>query len=279
MSEIEIWQAAVLGVVEGITEYLPVSSTGHLTITEQLLGLDIKDEAITAYTAVIQIGAIAAALIFFFKDIVRLVGAWTRGLFSSAARQELDYRLAWYVIVGSIPVGLVGFFAQDLIKGGLRSLWVVAGALILWSIPMAFAEHAATQIKGEKGLTMKDALIIGFTQCLSLIPGVSRSGATITAGLLRDLDRVTATRLSFLLGIPALTAAGLYELKDALTGPSVSTATLAVGTVMSFLVAYVAIAWLLKFVAHHTMLTFVWYRVGIGVIIIGLLATGTITAY
>jgi len=278
MSQIEIWQAAVLGVVEGITEYLPVSSTGHLTITEQLLGLDITDESITAYTAVIQMGAIAAALIFFFKDITRLLGAWFRGVFSAAARQEFDYKLAWYVIAGSIPVGVVGFLAQDLIKGGLRSLWVVAAALILWSIPMAFAEHAATQIKGERGLTLKDSLIIGLTQCLSLIPGVSRSGATITAGLLRDLDRVTATRLSFLLGIPALTAAGAYELKDALGAPAVSVAALAVGTAVSFLVAYAAIAWLLRFVAHHTMMTFVWFRVAIGGAIIALLATGTITA-
>jgi undecaprenyl-diphosphatase len=278
MSQIEIWQAAVLGVVEGITEYLPVSSTGHLTITEQLLGLDITDESITAYTAVIQMGAIAAALIFFFKDITRLLGAWFRGVFSAAARQEFDYKLAWYVIAGSIPVGVVGFLAQDLIKGGLRSLWVVAAALILWSIPMAFAEHAATQIKGERGLTLKDSLIIGLTQCLALIPGVSRSGATITAGLLRDLDRVTATRLSFLLGIPALTAAGAYELKDALGAPAVSTAALAVGTIVSFIVAYAAIAWLLRFVAHHTMMTFVWYRVALGGAIIALLVTGTVTA-
>jgi undecaprenyl-diphosphatase len=279
MSQIEIWQAVVLGVVEGITEFLPISSTGHLTITEQLMGLDIKDEAITAYTAVIQMGAIAAALLYFLKDILRLAGAWIRGLFSASVRQESDYRLAWYVIIGSIPVGVVGFLAQDYIKGGLRSLWVVAGALILWSIPMAFAEHAATQIKDEKGLTFKDTLIIGFTQCLSLIPGVSRSGATITAGLLRDLDRVTATRLSFFLGIPALTAAGAYELKDALGGPAVSTTTLAVGTIVSFVVAYAAIAWLLRFVANHTMLTFVWYRVALGAAIIGLLVTGTIQAY
>jgi undecaprenyl-diphosphatase len=279
MSQIEIWQAAVLGVVEGITEFLPISSTGHLTISEQLMGLDIKDPAITGYTAVIQMGAIAAALIYFFKDILRLAGAWIRGLFSSSARQESDYRLAWYVIFGSIPVGVVGFLAQDYIKGGLRSLWVVAGALILWSLPMAFAEHAATQIKDERGLTFKDSLIIGFTQCLSLIPGVSRSGATITAGLLRDLDRVTATRLSFFLGIPALTAAGAYELKDALGGAAVSTTTLAIGTVVSFVVAYASIAWLLRFVAHHTLLTFVWYRVLLGAAIIGLLVTGTVRAY
>lgn len=279
MSEIEIWQAVVLGVVEGITEFLPISSTGHLTISEQLMGLDIQDEAITAYTAVIQIGAIAAALIYFFKDIVRLAGAWVRGTFSATARQEPDYRLSWYVIIGSIPVGVVGFLAQDLIKGGLRSLWVVAIALILWSIPMAFAEHAATQTKGEQGLTLWDSIIIGVTQCLSLIPGVSRSGATITAGLLRDLDRVTATRLSFFLGIPALTAAGVYELKDAISGPSVSTTALAVGTIVSFVVAYAAIAWLLRFVANHTMMTFVWYRVAIGAAIIALLVTNVIEPY
>lgn len=279
MSQIEIWQAVVLGVVEGITEFLPISSTGHLTIAEQLMGLDIKDEAITAYTAVIQMGAIAAAIIYFFKDIVRLVGAWIRGIFSSSVRREADYRLSWYVIIGSIPVGLAGFFAQDYIKGSLRSLWVVAIALIVWSIPMAFAEYAATQTKGEKGLTLWDSIVIGVTQCLALIPGVSRSGSTITAGLLRDLDRVTATRLSFFLGIPALTAAGAYELKDAVSGPSVSTTALAVGTVVSFVVAYAAIAWLLRFVAHHTMMTFVWYRVLIGGGIIALLATGVITAY
>lgn len=278
MSQIEIWQAVVLGVVEGITEFLPISSTGHLTIAEQLMGLDIKDEAITAYTAVIQMGAIAAAIIYFFKDLVRLAGAWIRGIFSSTARREADYRLSWYVIIGSIPVGIVGFFAQDLIKGSLRSLWVVAFALILWSIPMAFAEYAATQTKDEKGLTFWDSIVIGVTQCLALIPGVSRSGATITAGLLRDLDRVTATRLSFFLGIPALTAAGAYELKDAISGPSVSTTALAVGTVVSFIVAYAAIAWLLRFVANHTMMTFVWYRVIIGAGIIALLVTGVIEA-
>jgi undecaprenyl-diphosphatase len=278
MSGIETWQAVVLGVVEGITEFLPISSTGHLTITEKLMGLDIKDEAITAYTAVIQMGAIAAAIIYFFKDIVRLLGAWLRGLFSSSARREPDYRIAWYVIIGSIPVGIVGFLAQDFIKGSLRSLWVVAAALILWSIPMAFAEHAATQTKNEEGLTFWDSLIIGVTQCLALIPGVSRSGATITAGLLRDLDRVTATRLSFFLGIPALTAAGAFELKDALHGPSVSTLSLAVGTGVSFVVAYAAIAWLLRFVAHHTLLTFVWYRLLLGAAIIALLVTGVIAA-
>jgi undecaprenyl-diphosphatase len=242
------------------------------------MGLPIDDPAVTGFTAVIQIGAIAAVLVYFAKDLARLAAAWGKGLVSAPARQEFDYKMAWYVIAGSIPIGIVGFLARDVIKGPLRSMWFVAGALIVWSAVMAFAEYAATQTRGEKQLTLKDTLIIGFAQCLALIPGVSRSGATITTGLLRDLDRVTATRLSFFLGVPALIAAGIYELKDALNGTSVSVAAVAVGTVVSFVVAYASIAWLLKFVAHHTLMTFVWYRVALGGIIIALLATNTISA-
>jgi undecaprenyl-diphosphatase len=273
-----LWQAILLGIVEGITEFLPVSSTGHLTITEKLLGLTVDDPAITGYTAVIQVGAIAAVFVYFWADIVRLTTAWFRGISSKPAREELDYKLAWYVIAGSIPIGIVGFAAQDLVKGPLRSLWWVAAALIVWSGAMAFAEYAATQSRSEKQLTLTDTLVIGVAQCLALVPGVSRSGATITTGLLRDLDRVTATRLAFFLGVPALTAAGIYELKDALGGNSVGVAALAVGTLVSFGVAYASIAWLLKFVAHHTMLSFVWYRVILGIVLIVLLATNTIDA-
>lgn len=272
----DIWQAVVLGIVEGFTEFLPISSTGHLTITEKLMGLPIDDPSVTAFTAVIQVGAIAAVLVYFAKDIGRLASAWGRGLFSARARELPDYRLAWYVIAGSIPIGIVGFLGKDLIKGPLRSMWFVAGSLIIWSGVMAFAEYAATQSRSEKQLTLKDTLLIGLAQCLALIPGVSRSGATITVGLLRDLDRVTATRLAFFLGVPALTAAGIYELPDALDKISVD--ILIIGNIVSFIVAYASIAWLLKFVAHHTMMSFVWYRVGLGGIIIALLATGTITA-
>jgi undecaprenyl-diphosphatase len=273
-----LWQAILLGIVEGITEFLPVSSTGHLTITEKLLGLQVDDPAVTAYTAVIQVGAIAAVFVYFWSDIVRLASAWFRGLFSAPAREDFHYRFAWYVIAGSIPIGIVGFAAQDLITGPLRNLWWVAGSLILWSAAMVFGERAATQTRSEKQLNLTDTLVIGAVQCLALIPGVSRSGATITAGLLRDLDRVTATRLAFFLGVPALTAAGLYELKDALGDNNVGGLALAVGTVVSFLVAYVSIAWLLRFVAHHTMLSFVAYRVALGVAIIALLATGLVAA-
>ncbi|WP_117215658.1 undecaprenyl-diphosphate phosphatase [Allorhizocola rhizosphaerae] len=272
----EIWQAVVLAIVEGITEFLPISSTGHLTITEKLMGLPIDDPSITAFTAVIQVGAILAVLVYFAKDIGRLASAWGKGLVSSPARQSPDYKMAWYVIAGSIPIGIVGFLGKDLIKGPLRSMWFVAGSLIVWSAVMAFAEYAATQTRSEKELTLKDTLIVGLAQCLALIPGVSRSGATITTGLLRDLDRVTATRLAFFLGVPALVAAGIYELPDALE--KIDLSILLIGNVVSFLVAYASIAWLLKFVAHHTMMSFVWYRVGLGGLIIVLLATGTISA-
>jgi undecaprenyl-diphosphatase len=276
--EIEIWQAIVLGVVEGITEFLPISSTGHLTITEKLMGLPIDDPAVTAFTAVIQIGAIAAVLVYFAKDIGRLAGAWFKGLFSSDARQDFDYKFAWYVIAGSIPIGIVGFLGKDLITGPLRSMWFVAGSLIVWSAVMAFAEYAATQVRDEKQLRLSDTLVIGFAQCLALIPGVSRSGATITTGLLRDIDRVTATRLSFFLGVPALVAAGIYELPEALGSPTVTGTVLIIGTIVSFIVAYASIAWLLKFVAHHSLMAFVWYRVALGGVIIALLVTNTISA-
>lgn len=273
----EIWHAIVLGVVEGVTEFLPVSSTGHLTIVEKLLGLPIDDPAVTAYTAVIQVGAIAAVFVYFWRDIARLARAWFRGLASAPARREHDYRFAWYVIAGSIPIGLAGYLGQDLIRGPLRSLWWVAGALILWSGVMALAERMASQKRGERDLTLRDSLLIGVAQCLALVPGVSRSGATISVGLIRGYDRVTATRLSFFLAIPALTAAGAYELPSALS-ESIGPLNLVIGTAVSFLVAYASIAWLLRFVAEHSLLTFVWYRVAVGAVVIVLLATGAITA-
>jgi undecaprenyl-diphosphatase len=274
---VNLFDAVVLGVVEGVTEFLPVSSTGHLTIVEKLLGLQVNDEAITGFTAVIQVGAIFAAIIYFFKDIVRIVGGFVRGLVNKEAR-DFDYRFGWYVIAGSIPIGVAGLAAKHLITGPLRSLWVVAAALIIWSGVMVFAERAATQSRTEKNVTLKDAVIIGLAQCIALVPGVSRSGATISAGLLRDLDRVTATRLSFFLGIPALTAAGLFELKDALKGDTVGVPALAVGTLVSFVVAYASIAWLLRFVVRHSIVAFVWYRVAVGAAVMVALTTSVLSA-
>jgi undecaprenyl-diphosphatase len=275
---VEIWEAAVLGVVEGLTEFLPVSSTGHLTITEALLGIKVDDEAVTGFTAVIQIGAIAAAIIYFAKDIWRMITGVAGGLVNKEKRRGHDFRFGLYVAAGSIPIAVVGLLGKDLIKGPLRNLWVVAASLIIWSVAMFFAERVATQKRGEPDVTLRDALIIGAAQCLALVPGVSRSGATISTSLVLDLDRVSATRLSFFLGIPALSAAGVYELKDALAGDSVGIIPLVVGTVVSFIVGYASIAWLLRFVANHTLVSFVWYRVLVGVVMMGLLATGVLSA-
>jgi undecaprenyl-diphosphatase len=277
---VEIWQAILLGIVEGLTEFLPVSSTGHLTITEGLLGLRIDDVGVTAYTAIIQIGAIAAAIIYFRRDILRFITGFINGLRSAEGRQTQDWRMALYVIVGVIPAAVVGLALKDVIEGPLRNLWVVANALIMWSLVMVYAEYKATQKRGEADLTFKDAAIIGGLQCFALIPGVSRSGATISAGLILGIDRVTATRLSFFLGIPTLAGGGLLEGVTAAGDVSrtVGWIPTAVGTLVSFAVAYASIAWLLKYVANHSIVTFVWYRVAIGVLLLGLLATGTVAA-
>lgn len=272
-----ILDSIILGIVEGLTEFLPVSSTGHLTITEKLLGLPVDSKAVTAYTAVIQMGAIAAVLVYFWRDILAIAAAWLSGLAHRGRRESADYRLGWYVIVGSVPVGLVGLLAKDVITGPLRSLWWVAGALIGWSAVMVLAEHRASQRRDLSEVNLLDAVLIGFAQCASLVPGVSRSGATISIGLLTGLDRVTATRLSFFLSIPALTAAGLYELKD-VVGSDIGMAQTVVGTVVSFVVAYAAIAWLLRFVAGHSIVAFVPYRVALGGILLALLGTGVMTA-
>jgi len=275
VSHVDLVQATVLGIVEGLTEFLPVSSTGHLTIVESLLNIPTDAKDVTAFTAVIQVGAILAAVVYFRRDIVRLAVAFIRGLGSAPARREVDWRLALSVIAGSIPIGIVGFAARNIIKNDLRSLWVVAVGLIVWSVVMVAAERVATYRRHEDDTTLTDAVIIGVVQCLALVPGVSRSGATISAGLFRGLDRVAATRLSFLLGIPALVAAGAYELKD-LSGISVGPTILA--TVISFVVGYVSIAWLLRFVVRHSIAVFAAYRVGLGVVVIGLLATHVISA-
>jgi undecaprenyl-diphosphatase len=277
---VSVIQAIILGIVEGLTEFLPVSSTGHLTITEKLLGLKVDSHDVTAFTAIIQVGAIVAVFVYFWQDILRIVVGFTKGLASKDARASFDYKFGWYVIAGSVPIAVIGLAFKDTIEGGLRSLWFVAGALIAWSAVMVFAERAATQQRGERELTLKDVLIVGVAQCIALVPGVSRSGATISAGLLRDFDRVTATRLSFFLGIPALSAAGVLEAvkeADAISAGVGWTATL-IGTVVSFAVAYASVAWLLKFVAKHSIAVFVWYRVAVGVLLIGLLATNVISA-
>jgi undecaprenyl-diphosphatase len=271
------FDAIVLGIVEGLTEFLPISSTGHLTIAAKMLGLQVDDPAVTGFTAVIQMGAIVAVIVYFARDIWNIARTWVLGLVKPEYRGHRDFRMGWYVIVGTIPVGVVGLLLRDVIKNDLRSLWVVAFGLLGWSVVMWAAERSARQDRSEKRLNLGDAVIVGIVQCVSLIPGVSRSGATISAGLFRGLDRVAATRLSFFLSIPALLAAGLFELKDALGG-DIGVGETLVGTVVAFVVAYASIAWLLRFVAHHPITWFVPYRVALGGLLVVLLATGVISA-
>ncbi|MEV4603726.1 undecaprenyl-diphosphate phosphatase [Amycolatopsis sp. NPDC049253] len=278
MSAIDLGQSVILGIVEGLTEFLPVSSTGHLKIAEGLLGIPVDDQSVVGFTAVIQVGAIAAVLVYFFRDIVRFAAAWGRGLVNAQARREHDYKFAWWVILATIPIVVAGLLFQSLVKGPLASLWVVAISLIAGSAIMWAADRFGTGKRGEADTTFTDAMLVGSAQILALLfPGFSRSGATISTGLLRGLDRVAATRLSFFLSIPALTGAGLYELKDALGG-GLDVLPLVVGTLVSFAVAYASIAWLLKYVAGHTFTAFVIYRVVAGVALLAALGSGLLSA-
>jgi undecaprenyl-diphosphatase len=278
---LNIFEAVLLGAVEGFTEFLPISSTGHLTIVEKLLGYQIDAGDITAFTAIIQSGAVIATVIFLRKDIARIISGWVRGVLNKDQREDPDYKFGWAVILGSIPIGIVGLLFQDTIESTLRSLWFVAGALILWSGVMAFADHAATQVRHEEDVTWKDTLIIGIVQCLSLIPGVSRSGATMSAGLLRDLDRVTVTKLSFFLSIPALLAASVLQTVTEYDNISADNGGVGwlptiVATIVSFIVGWFAVSWLLKFIARHSYSIFIGYRLVLGSVLMVLLATNVI---
>ena len=273
------WQAIVLGIIEGITEFLPISSTGHLTIAEKLMGMPLDNEGLIAFTAIIQIGAIAAAIIYFWQDIQRVLIAWWRGLWWKRARRQFDYKYGWAIIIGSVPIAVVGLVFKDEIETVLRSLWFVAGALIVWSGVMWLADKYATTKRVEKDTTWRDTLVIGLGQCLSLVPGVSRSGATISVGLLRGFDRVTVTKLSFFLGIPALVAAGLLEVVTKykhISGGVGWTSTI-IATVVSFGVGYVAVAWLLKFIQNNDFRSFIVYRFALGLILVALLGAGMIS--
>ena len=273
------WQAIVLGIIEGITEFLPISSTGHLTIAEKLMGMPLDNEGLIAFTAIIQIGAIAAAIIYFWQDIQRVLIAWWRGLWWKRARRQFDYKYGWAIIIGSVPIAVVGLVFKDEIETVLRSLWFVAGALIVWSGVMWLADKYATTQRVAKDTTWRDTLVIGLGQCLSLVPGVSRSGATISVGLLRGFDRVTVTKLSFFLGIPALVAAGLLEVVTKykhISGGVGWTSTI-IATVVSFGVGYVAVAWLLKFIQNNDFRSFIVYRFALGLILVALLGAGMIS--
>ncbi len=268
-------QVIVLSIVQGLTEFLPVSSSGHLRIVSELFW---GEDAGASFTAVIQLGTELAVIVFFAKMIWEIILGWFRGLFNKEKRGQ-DYRMGWMIIVGSIPIGLVGFFAKDLIRDSLRNLWITAAMLILFSFFFILAERVGSKTRGFDELNMKDAIVMGLCQCLALIPGVSRSGGTISGGLFLGLDREVATRFSFLLAIPAVLASGLFSLDDAFgptVGQSATGMQLLVGTAIAFGVGYASIAWLLKFVGNHSFAWFAAYRIPVGVLLMILLALGVL---
>lgn len=271
-------QSIVLGALQGLTEFLPISSSGHLRIASELM---FGEDAGASFTAVTQLGTEAAVLLFFARDIFRIIGAWFRGLFHAEER-NLDYRIGWYVILATIPIGLIGYLAKDQIRTTGRNLWLVAIMLIVFAGVFWLAERYGTKQRPLEKLTLRDGLVMGGAQCLALVPGVSRSGATASAGLFLGLEREAAFRFSFLLAIPAVTASGLFSLPDAFNpsgeGMEATGPQLLVATIVAFFVGYAAIAWLLKFVSGHSMNWFGAYRVILGVTLIVLLSTGTISA-
>lgn len=272
------WQVIVLAVVQGLTEFLPVSSSGHLAIVSRLM---FDCDAGASFTAVTQLGTEVAVLVYFAPDIVRIVKAWFNGLVVKAHR-DADYRLGWYVIIGTIPICVLGLVFTDEIRSGARNLWVVATALVVFSAVIAAAEYLGRQTRHIDQLTWRDAVVVGFAQTLALVPGVSRSGATISAGLFLGLDRELAARFGFLLAIPAVFASGLFSLPDAFhpvkEGMSASGPQLLVATVIAFVVGFAAVAWFLRFLVRHNMYWFVGYRIIAGVTVLILLATGTVAA-
>lgn len=272
------WQVTALAVVQGLTEFLPVSSSGHLAIVSRLL---FGTDAGASFTAVAQLGTEAAVLIYFARDIVRIVRAWFNGLFVKAHRNT-DYLLGWYVIIGTIPICVLGLLFTDLIRSDVRNLWVVATALVVFSAVIALAERIGPQSRHLEQLNWRDALVVGSAQTLALIPGVSRSGSTISAGLLLGLDRELAARFGFLLAIPAVIASGFFSLPDAFhpvsEGMSATGPQLLVATLIAFVVGLAAVAWLLRFLVRHTMYWFVGYRVAAGLSVLCLLASGAVAA-
>jgi undecaprenyl-diphosphatase len=272
------WQVVILAVVQGLTEFLPVSSSGHLAIVSRVF---FSADAGASFTAVSQLGTEAAVLVYFARDIARILQAWFNGVFVKS-RRNTDYRLGWYVIVGTIPICILGLLFKDEIRSGVRNLWVVATALVVFSGVIALAEYLGRQGRHVAQLNWRDAVVVGVAQCLALVPGVSRSGSTISAGLFLGLDRELAARFGFLLAIPAVFASGLFSIPDAFhpvtEGMSATGPQLLVATLIAFVIGVAAVAWLLRFLVHHSMYWFVGYRVIAGAVVLILLTTGTVAA-
>jgi undecaprenyl-diphosphatase len=276
---LDLFQAIVLGIVQGLTEFLPISSSGHLRIVPAFAGWEDPG---TGFTAVIQLGTMAAVVLYFRADLLRIARAWTASLRGRAAadpQARLDARMGWYMILGTIPIAIFGLAFKDPIENGARDLYLIGTALIVFGLVLFLAERVSRRDRGIETIGPRDAAVIGFAQALALVPGVSRSGATITAGLFLGLDRVAAARFSFLLSVPAVVASGLFELRDVVGGTAEGAAGLgatAVATVLAFVSGYLSIAFLLRFLTTHTMSPFVVYRVVLGAAVLALVAAGAI---
>ncbi|MDQ0276188.1 undecaprenyl-diphosphatase [Arthrobacter silviterrae] len=275
------FEAAFLGLIQGLTEFLPISSSAHLFVVGKFL--PSGEDPGAAFTAVSQLGTEAAVVVFFWRDIVRIIGAWYQSLRGKVPRNDPDARMGWLVIIGSVPIALLGVVFQHYIETSLRNLWIVATTLIVFGLILAVADAVAPQQRELKDLTYKHGILYGLAQALALIPGVSRSGGTITAGLLMGYTREAAARYSFLLAIPAVFGSGFYELykifgkHEGSQGPFGLGQT-ALATVIAFVVGYLIIGWFLKFISTKSFRPFVWYRIALGLALYMLLGFGIITA-
>jgi undecaprenyl-diphosphatase len=266
-------EAIVLGIVQGLTEFLPISSTGHLRIVPAFLGWDDPG---AAFTAVTQLGTLAAVLAYFRNELWRIAVAVVRSVRDPEIRHTTDARLGWYILLGTIPISIFGFAFSDQIEDEARSLRLIGTTLIVLGLVLLLAERMGKRERDLDDLTVRDGIVIGFAQALALVPGVSRSGATLTAGLFLNLERAAAARYSFLLSVPAVVLSGLYELKDIGGEGAVGAAPTAIATVLAFVSGYAAIAFLLRFLATNSTLVFVVYRVALGALVLSLVSAGAI---
>ncbi|MEU6427969.1 undecaprenyl-diphosphate phosphatase [Microbispora sp. NPDC046973] len=269
----DVLQAIVLGLVQGLTEFLPISSSAHLLIVPKLAGWGDPG---AAFTAVIQLGTMLAVLIYFWRDIVRITWTWLRSLWTPELRGDLDARMGWYIGLGTIPIGVAGLLFKDAIEGPARNLWLNAVMLIVFGLLLLVADQMGRKKKEVADLTMRDGLIVGAWQMLPLIPGASRSGSTMTGAMFLGYTREAAARYSFLLSIPAVILSGLFELRHVGDGGGPPVVPTLIATVVSFVVGYASIAWLLRYVARHSTIVFVVYRVFAGTFLLTLLALGVV---
>jgi len=267
------FEALVLGIVQGVTEFLPISSTAHLRIVPALAGWG---DAGAAFTAVLQLGTLAAVVGYFLPDLLRMVRASIAWLADRSRPPEPAARHFGYIILGTLPVGVAGIVFKHAIEGSLRSLWVISTALIVVAVALAWVERTARHSRDFDDIRLRDAMIIGCAQAVALVPGVSRSGITLVAALAIGLRRDAAARFSFLLGVPAIAAAGIFELKPLLKSNDVGGAALAVGLLAAAGAGYLSIAWLLRFLRARTTMPFVIYRVALGALLLALLASGRV---